>query len=392
MFDQTAAVTALNLKTLPTRFWSSLVIVLGVAGVVGVVVSVLAMVTGLTTSVEHAGRPDRVIVLRGGSDNELSSTLSRDSVTTILDAPGVRHDAAGRAVGSADVVTLLSRPMRSSGTDANVTLRGVGPQGLALRPEVRLVQGRMFQPGVHELVVGQGAQKQFSGLDIGSRVTLRDTVWTVVGVFSSGGDAHESEILADADTLLSAYRRNLFQSVTLQLDSPAAFTAFKGALTSNPQLSVEVFRETDYLAKLSASLTTLMNLTARVVGSIMAFGAVFGALNTMYSAVSARTVEIATLRAIGFGGMSIVASVLTEALLLSLFGGGVGAFFAWLFFNGQGVNALGGNFSQLVFRLSVTPALMVQGVAWAMAIGFLGGLFPALRAARMPVVEALRTL
>lgn len=392
MIKQALAVTALNLRTLPSRFWGSLVIVLGVAGVVGVVVSVLAMVTGLADSMEHAGRADRAIILRGGSDTEMASTLGRDAVITILDAPGIRHDAAGQAIGSAEVVMVLNRPMRNSGTDANVTLRGIGTQGLALRPELRLVAGRWFQPGLHELVVGRAAQQQFAGLDLGSHVTLRDTDWTVVGVFASGGDAHESEILADSESVLGAYRRNLFQSVTVQLESPATFTTLKETLTTNPQLSVEVYREQDYLAKLSQNLTKVMNLIAGVVGSVMAIGAVFGALNTMYSAVSARTIEIATLRAIGFGGIPVVVSVLTESLGLSVLGGILGASSAWLFFNGQGVNALGGNFAQLVFRLTVTPDLMGQGILWALTIGLVGGLFPALRAARLPIIEALRSL
>ena len=254
MLKQAMAVTALNLKTLPTRFWSSLVVILGVAGVVGVVVSVLAMVTGLAASMAHAGRTDRAIVLRGGSDTEVSSTLARDAAVTILDAPGIRHDNTGQAIGSAETVMVLSRPMRNGGTDANVTLRGIGPQGLPLRPELRLVKGRWFQPGLRELVVGQGAQQQFGGLDLGSHVALRDTDWTVVGVFASDGDAHESEILADAETVLGVYRRTLFQSVIVQLYSPAAFSVLKDALTTNPQLSVEVHRETDYLAKLSANL------------------------------------------------------------------------------------------------------------------------------------------
>jgi len=392
MLKQTMAVTALNLKTLPSRYWSSLVIVLGVAGVVGVIVSVLALVTGLVGSIEHAGRADRAIILRGGSDTEVSSTLARDAIVTILDAPGIRRAADGQAIGSAETVMVLNRPMRSGGTDANVTLRGIGPQGLALRPEIHLVEGRWFKPGLHELVVGRGAQQQFAGLDLGAHVALRDTDWTIVGVFASDGDAHESEILGDAETVLASYRRTLFQSVTVQLESPAALSALKDTLTTNPQLSVEVHRETDYLAKLSANLTKVMKLIAYVVGSIMATGAVFGALNTMYSAVSARTLEITTLRAIGFGGLPIVVSVLVEALSLSLLGGILGAVLAWLFFNGHGVNALGGNFTQLVFRLTVTPGLMIQGIGWAMAIGSIGGLFPALRAARLPIAAALRTL
>ena len=211
-------------------------------------------------------------------------------------------------------------------------------------------------------------------------------------MFTSDGDTHESEVLADADTVIIALRRTMFQSVTVLLESPGAFSAFKQALTANPQLSVEVHRETDYFAKLSGSLTTIMNFIAYVVGSIMAIGAIFAALNTMYSAVSARSVEIATLRAIGFGGFPIVMSVLIEALVLSLLGGTLGAALAWVFFNGNGVSALGGNFTQLVFHLAVTPSLMVQGVVWALAIGLVGGLFPAVRAARLPIVEAMRAV
>jgi putative ABC transport system permease protein len=263
---------------------------------------------------------------------------------------------------------------------------------LALRPELRVVQGRWFQPGLHELTVGRAAQQQFAGLDLGAHVILRDTDWTVVGVFVSDGDAHESEVLADAESILTSYRRTLFQSVTVRLDSPDVYSTFKDSLTTNPQLSVEVHRESDYLAGLSASLTKMLTLIAYVVGSIMAIGAVFGALNTMYSAVSARTQEIATLRAIGFGGLPIVVSVLTEALALSLLGGAIGAACAWLFFNGHGVNALGGNFTQLVFHLTVTPSLVILGITWALVIGIIGGLLPALRAARLPIVEALRML
>ena len=392
MLEQILAVSVMNLKTLHTRMWSSLVIIVGVAGVVGVLVSVLAMATGLVASMDHAGRPDRIIVLRGGSDTETSSLLSRASVMTILDAPGLRRDGAGKVIGSAESVSVLARPMRNGGTDANVTLRGVGAQGLALRPEIHLVEGRWFKPGLHELVVGQAAQKQFQGLGLGDQVFLNGQPWPVVGVFTSGGDTHESEVLTDADTLLSALRRTMFQSVTVLLDSPRAFAAFKRALTTNPQLSVEAWPETEYFARTSSSLVTIMHFVAYVVGSIMAVGAVFGALNTMYSAVSARSVEIATLRAIGFGALAVVVSVLVEAALLALLGGLLGAALAWIFFDGNGVSALGGGFTQLVFHLAVTPGLMLQGVAWALLIGLFGGLLPALRAARLPIIDALRSV
>jgi putative ABC transport system permease protein len=392
MLEQIVAVSVMNLKTLHTRAWSSLVIIVGVAGVVGVLVSVLAMATGLVASMEHAGRADRIIILRGGSDTETSSLLSRASVATILDAPGIRRDGTGKIIGSAESVSVLARPMRNGGTDANVTLRGVGAQGLALRPEIHLVEGRWFKPGLHELVVGRAAQKQFLGLGIGDRISLSGSQWPIVGVFTSDGDTHESEVLTDADTLLSALRRNMFQSVTVLLRSPDGFTAFKQALTTNPRLAVEAHREPDYFAKTASNLTTIMHFVAYVVGSIMAVGAVFGALNTMYSAVSARSVEIATLRAIGFGGLPVVVSVLVEAALLSLLGGILGAGLAWIFFNGNGVSALGAGFTQLVFHLAVTPALMVQGIVWAVLIGLFGGLVPALRAARLPIIDVLRSI
>ena len=392
MVEQIIAVTVLNLKSLPTRVWSSLVIIVGVAGVVGVLVSVLAMATGLVASIDHAGRADRIIILRGGSGTETSSLLSRASVVTILDAPGIRRDRAGKVIGSAESVSVVARPMRSGGSDANVTMRGVGAQGLALRPEIHLVEGRWFKPGLQELVVGRAAQKQFLGLEIGDRVSLSGRQWPVVGVFTSNGDTHESEILTDADTVTSALRRTMFQSVTVLLDSPDAFAAFKRALTTNPQLTVDAFREPEYFAKTASSLTTIMRFIAYVVGSIMAVGAVFGALNTMYSAVSARIVEIATLRAIGFGGLPVVVSVLVESSLLALVGGVLGAGLAWIFFDGNGVSALGAGFTQLVFHLAVTPALMVQGIVWAVLIGLIGGLLPALRAARLPIIAALRSI
>jgi putative ABC transport system permease protein len=270
-------------------------------------------------------------------------------------------------------------------------MRGIGPQGLVLRPEIKLVDGQMFHPGLRELVVGRAAQQQFNGLDIGSRVTIHESEWTVVGVFESHGDTHESEIFADADTTLSAFRRgNTFQSVSVMLDSPVSFGAFKNALTSDPQLTVEVHTEPEYLAALSETLAKVMNFVANFVGGIMAVGAVFGALNTMYTAVSTRSREIATLRAIGFGATPVVISVLVESMLLSLIGGALGAAAAWAMFNGNAANTLGGNFTQVVFHLTVTPELIAKGIIWACCIGFVGSLFPSIRAARLPVATALR--
>jgi putative ABC transport system permease protein len=390
LFRQIGAVTWLSVSTISHRLGTSMVIVVGVAGVVGVLISVLAMATGFLASVTQTGHTDRAIVLRGGSIAELSSTIPRDAALTILDAPGVRHDAAGKPIGSAESVVIVDLQQKGSDTGANVSLRGVGPQAMELRPEIHLIAGRMFEPAVRELIVGKAAQAQFKGLDLGAHIAFRDSDWTVVGVFESGGDAHESEMMADAETVLSAYRRSLFESVSVQLDSDDAFDRFRDALTTNPQLSVEVLRESAYFARLSSRLGTVLKTIAYMVGGIMAVGALFGALNTMYSAVSARLMEIATLRAIGFGATAVVISVFVESFLLSLAGGAIGAALAWVFFNGNAVNTLSSNFTQVVFHLTVTPGLIGLGIAWAVSIGLVGGLFPAIRAARLPVADALR--
>lgn len=390
MLQQTFAVTAMGLRGLPSRFGNSLVIVIGIAGVVAVLVSVLAMSTGFRKTVANTGAEDRAIVLRGGSNAELSSALSREQAQTIMEAEAVQRDEGGRPLASAEAVVIVNLPTRADGSDANVTLRGVGPQGLALRPEITLVEGRLFESAVREVIVGRAALAQFEGLSLGGQVDFRDSAWTVVGIFESGGDARESELIADAETVLSAYRRNGFQSVTARLVEPAAFDAFKTALTTDPTLSVDVQRERDYYAEQAQQLTRLLDFLAVFVGGIMAVGAMFGALNTLYSAVSARSLEIATLRAIGFSAGPVVVSVMVEALLLALLGGVLGALLAAALFNGNVVNTLGSNFSQVVFQLDVSPALIQLGVVWALVIGAIGGLLPALRAARLPVVTALR--
>lgn len=389
MLKQTLAVTLMGLRGLPSRAGTSLVIVIGIAGVVAVLVSVLAMSVGFKRTVAGTGQDDRAIVLRGGSGAELSSALTRDQGQTIINAPGVRLSADG-PIASREAVVIVSLPTRADGNDANVTLRGVEPQTFALRPEIRIVEGRSFAPAVREVIVGRSAQRQFAGLDLGSTIAFRDSDWTVVGVFESEGDNRESEVLADTESVLSAYRRNGYQSVTVQLESAADFQRFADALTADPTLSVDVKREPEYYADQSRQLTRVLNFLAYVVGGIMALGALFGALNTLYSAVASRAVEIATLRAIGFGATPVVVSVLMEALALALLGGVLGALLASLFFNGNVVNTLGSNFSQVVFRLQVDADLIRLGLVWALMIGFIGGLLPALKAARMPIVEALR--
>jgi putative ABC transport system permease protein len=391
MIKQIVAVTSMNLRSLPQRIGTAWVIVIGIAVTVAVMVSVLAMAAGFQHTLKGTARADRAIILRAGSQAELESTIDRENAQTIMDAPGVKKDEAGRPIASAEAVVIVALPQKKDGSDANVTLRGVGANAVKLRPEMHLIAGRMFRPAVRELIVGKSAAAQFKGLDLGSRIAFRDSEWTVVGIYESGGDAHESELQGDVETVLSAYRRNGFQSVTAMLDSADAFDRFKAALTTDPTLKVSVQREADYYAAQSRNLSKLLNLLAYFVGGIMALGACFGALNTMYTAVSTRTREIATLRAIGFSGMPIVISVLVEALLLAIIGSVIGSCAAWLFFNGNTVNTLGAGFSQVVFHLTVTASLVASGIVVACAIGMLGGLLPAIRAARLPIATALRS-
>jgi putative ABC transport system permease protein len=390
MFKQLIAAISMSLQTLPQRIGASSVIVIGIAGVVAVLVSVLAMGAGFRHTLADSGRADRAIILRGGSDAELNSNLTRADVDTISNAPGLARDSEGNAVLSSELVTVVNIPKIDTGTDANITLRGVGLELAEVRPELKVVDGRMFHPAVRELIAGAGAAKQFRGLTVGSVLHLRNADWTVTGMFTSNGDVHESELLADVDTVGSSIERNGYSSAVALLASAAEFTRFKDALTTDPQLKVDVQREPEYYAAQSKALTKAINFVGNTVAVIMAIGAMFGALNSMYSAVAARGLEIATLRAIGFGAVPVLLSVMIEALLLSLLGGVIGAALAWLFFNGHTVSTLGGAFAQVVFQLTVTRALIITGIAWACVIGLLGGFFPALRAARLPVAEALR--
>jgi putative ABC transport system permease protein len=390
MFKQLFALTFMNLKTLPQRAGPSSVIVIGIAGVVAVLVSVLAMSTGFHHTVADTGRADRVIILRGGSDAELNSNLTRNDLDTIANAPGLAKDSDGKAILSNELITVVNLPKKSTGTDSNVTLRGVGLQLTKVRPELKITEGRLFRPGVRELIAGAGAVKQFSGLSVGSILHLRNVEWTVVGIFTTNGDIHESELLADVDTVGSTLERTGYSSAVGLLTSADAFEKFKDTLTTDPQLKVDVVREPEYYAQQSKQLTQLINVVGNTVAIIMAIGAMFGALNSMYAAVDARSLEIATLRAIGFGALPVLLSVMIEALALSIVGGILGAGLAYVFFNGNTVSTLGGAFAQVVFQITVTSTLMVTGLAWACTIGLLGGIFPALRSARLPVAEALR--
>ena len=394
LFRQIGAVTAMNFRSMPHRVGTSIVIVIGIAGVVAVLISVLAMSTGMIETMEHSGRDDRAIVMRNGSASETGSALTRDAARLVADASGVKRGRDGKPIASAEALRLVNLYRKDDGAEVNAALRGVGPQLSSLRPEVKIVEGRMFRSAVTEMIVGKAAHAQFKGLNLGDTIKTRGATWTVVGVFTSDGDSHESGLMADAETLIAAEQRGGFQSVTVMLESPAAFQKFKDSLTANPALAVDVNRERDYYRQQSEAISKVIYVIAYVVGGIMAVGAIFSALNTMYSAVSARLREIATLRAIGFGATAMVMSVLAEALLLALIGGTIGAAIAWLFFNGHQVSTSAGGSAagHLIFELSVSPALVATGIVWACTIGLIGGLFPAVRAARLPVATALRAI
>jgi putative ABC transport system permease protein len=392
---QIGHITTVNLMTIPRRLGTSLVIVVGIAGVVGVLVSVLAMAEGFRHTLASTGRLDRVIVLRAGSDSELTSGLPRDQATLLLDLPGVRRDAQGRPLASAELNVMVELPGRANPEANNVPFRGVQPAAFAIRDEIRVVEGRRFSRGLREVIVGRKAAQQFAGLDVGSRIAFRDSDWAVVGIFESGGDVHESEIWADAEVAMSAFRRDGYQSVTAALadGTDAGVEAFRELARRDRRLAVNILREPEYYAKQAKVLANLIGVLGYTVAAFMAIGALFGALNCMYSAIASRQVEIATLRAIGFGGAPVVVSVMIEALVLALLGGAIGGGLSWAYYDGATLSTLNfSTFSQVAFDFRVTRGLLAQGLLWALAIGAAGGLPPAVRAARVPVTSALRTL
>ena len=386
---QAIAVTKVGVASLPQRWGASSVIVIGIAGVVGVLVAMLAMGEGFKSTLNRTGSEDSAIILRGGSQAETNSVITRDQVPLIRSLAGIARDGDGNPLVSPELSQVVDLKSVSDNTDANVQLRGIGPEAWALRPNVRIVEGRRFETGLREMVVGRGAQGQFRGIAVGDSVRLGNQDWTVVGAFESG-DSHESELWADAEVVANAYNRGAFQSVTVKLQDGDGLDQLKAAMAGDPRLKLDVQTTRSYYASQSRQLTAIINILGKVIGVIMAIGAVFGALNTMYAAVATRAREIATLRALGFRGLPVVLAVMLETLLLALIGGVLGAAIAWLLFNGYSVSTLGQNFSQVVFQFKVTTGLLWTGLKWALGIGLVGGLFPALRAARLPVATALR--
>lgn len=386
---QALAVAGVGISTLPRRWGASSVIIVGIAGVVGVLVAMLAMAAGFEATLNRTGNTSTAIVLRGGSMAETNSVISRDQVPLIGQLDGIARDAQGRPLVSPELSQVVNLVTRADGLDANAQLRGVGDAAWTLRPQVEIIEGRRFEGGRRELVVGRGAARQYVDLDVGRTIELANQPWTIVGIFASG-DSHESELWADAEVLGATYQRTSYQSLTAQLDPDGGFDRLKAALAADPRLKLDVSTTRDYYNKQSEGLTKVIEILGTVVGTIMAIGAVFGALNTMYAAVATRAREIATLRALGFRGLPVVVAMMLETILLALLGGVLGAALAWLVFNGYTASTLSGNFSQVMFEFQVGPDLMWTGLKWALGIGLVGGLFPALRAARLPVTEALR--
>ncbi len=383
--------TRLGISSLPQRWGASLVIVVGIAGVVGVLVAMLAMGEGFSATLKGTGSARNAILLRGGAQAETNSVITRDQAVLVQSLPGIARDGEGRPLASPELSQVVTLPSKSDGSDANAQIRGITAAGWTVRPRVRIVEGRRFEPGKRELTVGSGVVSQFRGVSVGSTLIFANQDWKVVGVFRSG-DSHDSELWADADTLGATYQRNSYQSVTLRLEGKGALKTLKAALDEDPRLKLDVETTRQYYNKQAEGLKKLLDVLGTVIGAIMAVGAVFGALNSMYAAVAGRAREIATLRALGFRGMPVVVGVMLETMTLALVGGVLGGLLAWLIFNNYSVSTLGSNFSQVVFAFKVSPALLWSGLKWALGIGLIGGLLPALRAARMPVTDALRAI
>jgi putative ABC transport system permease protein len=390
---QIAAVTAMNLRNIPERIGSTLVALVGIAGVVMVVIGVLSIAEGFRAVLDESGAEDVAIVLRGGSTDEMGSNFSQEETRIIADAEQITRDADGPLV-SAELYVVVDVPLKRTNTPANVPLRGVGGAAAKLREGFELTAGRMFTPGTYEIIVGRGALAQFAGLEVGDNVVSGRIDWLVVGHFRDSGSVAESEIWTDATVLQGAYQRGTsYQSVHARLSSADAFQAFTDRLTTDPRLNVRVLTEREYFSDQSETLIAVISTVGLVIAVLMGLGAVFAALNTMYSAVAARTREIATLRALGFGALPVTLSVLLEAVVIGLVGGLIGVAIAYLALNGVQASTLNfATFSQITFAFTVTPELLVRGLSYSFVLGFFGGLFPGIRAARMPIVTGLREL
>lgn len=387
---QIAAVTMINLKSMPQRFWLSLSTVVAIALVVMVLLSFLAMANGFQRTLAGTGSPDIAVILRAGSQSEINSSVARDQVRLIEDGPGIARSADGKPLISAELYVVVDGVKRTTNTKANLPLRGIGPEGAAIRKGIELVAGRMFTPGTTEVVVGKALLREFAGFDLGQTASFAGGKWTVVGVFEADGSVFESEIWGDLPVVQSLFRRNnVFQTVRVRLENPAAIQNLKRYVDEDPRLKLDVKSEVEYFADQASQTSDLIQNLGWPLAIAMAFGALAGALNTMYSSVAARAGEIAVLRAIGFGGFPAFIGTLIESLILAAIGGALGALATYLVFDGFTAATLGSGFTQVVFSFKLSPALVGQGILLAVIVGFIGGLLPAIRAARMPIVAGL---
>lgn len=391
MLKQLFAVSLINLRSLPARWDTALVVVICLAGVSGVMVSMLSMADGFAAVFDRSGRADRVIVLSTGETYEAGSSISRDQVAPLLASPGLKRLDNGKPAASLERVTMSASPLSQKSGDGNLFMRGVSDAAWSVRPEVRIIAGRRFTPGLRELVVGRTAQGQFTGLELGNQINLSGVEWTVVGVFSAGGSSFESEAWTDVEVLMNAYHQTSYSAITALLESPNTFSVFKDAITTNPELSQSPLAEPDFYAAQGGTLGTAMRIVGWLVASIMSIGALFAAVNALYASVETRTVEIATLRALGFSSLPVVTSILAEAIVLCAGGAIIGGAVAYLLFNGHTLSTVSGaSFTQIQFAFLITPALFAKGVLWSCGLGFMGGVPPMITAARLPIAEALR--
>ena len=388
---QIASITKVGIATIPQRLGSSAIVVVGIAGVVGVLMAILAMGTGFERTLKETGSDDTAIILQHGQRNEIGSRLDRDTLAVASQAPQILRNNDDRTIVSPEQLITVMLPKKSTGLEASVALRGVGERVWELRPQVRMIAGRPFKPGLRELIAGKDAHDKFTGLDVGSTVTIDGQSWTVVGLFDSA-DAHNSEIWSDSEVMSSTYQRGSgANSLVLRLTDAGAFEAFKKALQSDPRLKVHVQTTRQYFSQQSETVTRMIRIVGTAIGVIMALGAIFGALNATYMAVAGRSREIAMLRAIGFRRLPVIGSVLIETMMLAMVGGALGAAVTWVIFDGFTASTAGAS-GQIVFAFDVSAPLLWSGLIWALAIGFIGGLFPAVRAARQPITVGLREL
>ena len=394
MLSQIIAVTGVNIRSIPARLGSSTVAVIGIAGVVLVFVAVLSIAEGVNATMKASGDPNLVLILRAGSDTEMTSGLAGDAVRVIQDAPGIARDSSGAPLTSPELFVVVDHPLKRSGSAANVPLRGVSPEAFKVHSRLKIVDGRNIEFGKNEIIAGKAAASQFVNLNVGTTLKWGESTWTLVGIFEDGGSVSESELWCDVKVLQPAYRRgNSYQSVYARLASPDAYQQLKDSLTSNPQLTVAPMRASDYYGSQTQVLQGIIRTIGGIIAVLMGVGAIFGAVITMYTAVASRTREIATLRALGFGSIPVVFSVIAESILLGIVGGVIGGAIAWLAFDGYQTATMNfQSFSQIAFSFAVTPQLLLTALVISLVMGTAGGLLPAIRAATLPVVTALREL